>query len=31
MLNVMPDFEIREREHLISDISGLFEVLVPMM
>lgn len=31
MLNVMPDFEITEREHLFSDISGLFEALVPMM
>lgn len=31
MLSVMPDFEIMEREHLFSDISGLFEALVPMM
>lgn len=30
MLNVMPDFEIMERKLLFSDISGLFEALVPM-
>lgn len=30
MLNVVPDFEIMERNHLFSDICGLFEALVPM-
>lgn len=30
MLNVMPDFEIMERNNLFSDICGLFEALVPM-
>lgn len=29
MLNVMPDFEIMERKHLFSEISELFEALVP--
>lgn len=29
-LNVMPDFKIMEGEHFFSDISGLFEALVPM-
>lgn len=30
MLNVILHFKIMEREHLFSDISGLFEALVPL-
>lgn len=30
MLSLMPHFNIMGREHLFSDISGLFEALVPL-